>query len=112
MISAFGVDHGDSVSKAVSASERKTRKDKNYRKSMYYGMNPRSRTYVKHGTSVERIAVPVAGGAVLGPIGQSAGMTRNVMSDDVRSYHKKTGRKAKAKIGGGMTAFNIYEKKK
>jgi hypothetical protein len=108
MISAFGVDHGDSISKKVSESERKTKKDKNYRPSYLQGMNPRSRTYVKRGTGLQRVALPTLGASVGGPVGQTLGLSRNIASQDTRSYNKKTGRKATMKIGAGVGSFNVY----
>lgn len=107
MISAFGVEHGESISKQVSASERKTKKDKNYRASRFQAMNRRSRTYVKHGSGARRVGIPIAAGFA-GPVGESLALTRNIGSGDTRSYHRVSGRKATAKIGSGGAALNIY----
>ena len=121
--SAFGVDH--SISKRASfsesatdkekrikstPSESNTKKDKDFRPSVYQGVNPRSNTYVRRGTMPERIARPVGGSIAASPanlvvpvsgpvLGGTWGRTRNLQTGDTRAYNKKTGRKAGGYLG-------------
>ena len=120
MRSAFGIEHGNEVSKA----------EKGYRDSYLAGINPRSKTEVKEGTSLKRIGLPVVGavsgrmigsavggavgargaGAMAGSIGGAGiGLNRNIRSGDTKSTNKRTGKKAKGKVGwAGSPTFNIY----
>ena len=128
MVSAFGITHG-----AIYKSREADMDKKGYRQSSLSGMNSRSDTYVKRGTGVKRVALPfaagVAGGAAGGAVGDkiggakgraigtsvgawgggSAALSRNIRSGDTAAYHRKTGKKAKAKVGTGRgVAANIY----
>lgn len=108
-----------------------------YRESYLSSLNPTSQTYVKEGvgSGARRVILPAAlaqagaiggsiagarlgktqGAAILGGSigsvgGLSAGLTRNIRSKDTISYHKKTGRKARYKLGayGGLVQGNAY----
>jgi hypothetical protein len=89
-------------------SKTKTKRDSEFRPSVYQGINPRSETYVRRGTAPERIAVPLAAGTAGGivlpyggaVVGGTYGRTRNLKKDNTRSYHRKTGKPATAYLGG------------
>lgn len=98
-------------------SESKTKGNKKFRPSVYQSVNPRSSTYVREGTMPERIAVP-AGLAVAtnlaapgaGPvIGGTVGRTHNLQRDNVRSYHKKTGKPATGYVGAVDVGGYLHE---
>ena len=137
-ISAFGVDHGDIFGKAASfveskeakdkrvketPSEAKTKKDKEYRSSVYQKVNRRSNTYVKRGTMPERIARPLgssiglsfATGGVTGPgapiAGGTWGRTRNLQTGDTRAYHMKSKKPARSYIGNPDVGGYYYDNK-
>ena len=112
------------------ADEKKRNKKpgKEYRASHLKEFNPRSDTYVKEGLGSygRRLGGPMvagtageiagralargnpAGGHVGRGLGTSATLTRNVRSGDTVSYHKKTGKKAKAKVDTPLGIYNIY----
>ena len=115
-VSAFGVEH---FSKA----------EKGYRDSYLSRFNPRSKTEVKEGTMPQRVLLPAAGGfgghmvgraiggkiasrGLAGTAGAIGGATwaldRNIKSGDTVSRHKKTGKKARTKVGWADASMNIY----
>ena len=119
--SAFGVIHKSSKSE--------------YRDSYLEGINPRSKTEVKRGkgSATRRIGGPAlgaTGGALLGGslvtatgnpkliniarlggavAGGSAAHTRNVRSGDTVGTNRRSGKKAKGKIGNDGIAFYTYQ---
>lgn len=88
-------------------SEKTTIRSRDWRPSRFQSVNPRSRTYVREGTSLERIAVPTAaelGGTVVlgapgGVVGNSWGRSRSLDKDNVRSYRRKDGAPATSFVG-------------
>lgn len=98
------------ISKARRKKKRKIEDDEDYRESYLSGLNPRSETYVRRGpaSAARRILIPTAGGVALGPVGSSAALWRNISSGDTVSYNRKTGKKAKGKLGFGDVNFNLY----
>lgn len=93
-----------------------------YRRSKLRALNPRSSTYVKEGTLVQRVARPT-GGAIIGTnvgalagiaskgripqktasslgggVGYAIGRSKNVSSEDVVGINRKTGKRAKGSI--------------
>lgn len=101
-------------------SDKKMKK-KGYRPSYLAGVNPRSKTYVREGTVLQRVGGPLAGSAVgslagraidvaakgrtagLGmtagsALGGTAGFYRNIKSGDTASYERSTGKKADGKV--------------
>lgn len=122
MISAFGVEHGETFAKAGSE----------YRDSYLSGLNPRSKVKVKRGSAPRRYVKAVggeAGGAIggyalgralkSGPgmtnllatggalAGGSAARTSNIKRGDVVARHKKSGKKATGFIGFGPNNLGI-----
>lgn len=122
------------ISKATEKkipSDKKMKK-KGYRLSRLERFNPRSKTYVKEGTALNRLGGPLAGtalgsmaggvvdaaargrtmglGAATGAaLGATAGYNRNVKSGDTVSYERATGAKAKTKVNiPVLGTYNAY----
>jgi uncharacterized protein YcfJ len=122
----FGVEYS-----AISKKDP-VESDPEYRRSMYQKVNPRSKTYVKRQTGLQRIGGPVAGGVVGSVVGGAAGAAtrspaaasvlstaggvggasvghmRNVRSGDTVGISRKSGKRAKGKVGFDTPSFYTY----
>lgn len=123
--SAFGIIHDFAISKA--STEQKI--PSGYRPSHLQSINPRSKTYVKRGTGVQRLGGPMLGGAIgtglgrviggpkygallglsTGAIGGSLGFNRNIKSKDTIAINRRTNKQAKTKAQFPyLGVYNIY----